>query len=158
MNQTRYQVDEKDVPELLIAGVRMKGRYSDCSKGFSKIGRALGRFIAGPAMMLHYDDEYRQDDADFEACMPLKDAGKPVDGVSVRELPGVRCVCLIHKGPYDQLGPAYEKAIRYAKDKGYTIASPTREVYLKGPGMIFKGNPKNYLTEIQIPIDSAAKS
>ena len=29
---------------------------------------------------------------------------------------------------------------------------PTREVYLKGPGMIFKGNPKNYLTEIQLPI------
>jgi hypothetical protein len=29
---------------------------------------------------------------------------------------------------------------------------PTREVYLKGPGMIFKGNPKRYLTEIQVPI------
>ena len=27
---------------------------------------------------------------------------------------------------------------------------PSREVYVKGPGMIFKGNPKNYLTEIQI--------
>jgi len=30
---------------------------------------------------------------------------------------------------------------------------PTREVYLKGPGMIFKGNPRNYLTEIQIPFE-----
>ena len=30
------------------------------------------------------------------------------------------------------------------------IAPGTREVYLKGPGMIFKGNPKNYLTEIQM--------
>lgn len=30
---------------------------------------------------------------------------------------------------------------------------PTREVYLKGPGMIFKGNPKNYLTEIQMLIE-----
>jgi hypothetical protein len=27
---------------------------------------------------------------------------------------------------------------------------PPREVYVKGPGMIFKGNPKNYLTEIQL--------
>jgi hypothetical protein len=26
-----------------------------------------------------------------------------------------------------------------------------REVYVKGPGLIFKGNPKNYLTEIQLP-------
>ena len=29
-----------------------------------------------------------------------------------------------------------------------------REVYLKGPGMIFKGNPKNYLTEIQLPVEA----
>ena len=29
---------------------------------------------------------------------------------------------------------------------------PSREVYLKGPGMILRGNPKNYLTEIQIPV------
>lgn len=28
---------------------------------------------------------------------------------------------------------------------------PTREVYGKGPGLIFNGNPKNYLTEIQLP-------
>ncbi|NLI92146.1 MAG: MerR family transcriptional regulator, partial [Peptococcaceae bacterium] len=27
------------------------------------------------------------------------------------------------------------------------------EIYLKGPGMIFKGNPNKYLTEIVIPIE-----
>jgi DNA-binding transcriptional MerR regulator/effector-binding domain-containing protein len=151
MSQPAYEVQEKSVDPLLIAGVRMKGRYSDCGKGFAKIGRAFGRLIAGPCLLLHYDAEYKEDDADFEACMPVRSA-KSVDGVSVRQLPAARCVCLVHKGPYDQLGPSYEKAIRYAKDKGYTIASPTREVYLKGPGMIFKGNPKNYVTEIQLPI------
>ena len=31
------------------------------------------------------------------------------------------------------------------------FALPTREVYVKGPGLIFKGNPKNHLTEIQLP-------
>jgi hypothetical protein len=35
---------------------------------------------------------------------------------------------------------------------------PTREVYLKGPGMIFKGNPKNYLTEIQIQVKNQTGS
>jgi effector-binding domain-containing protein len=34
------------------------------------------------------------------------------------------------------------------------VVLPTREVYLKGPGMIFRGNPKNYVTEIQIPVES----
>ena len=33
----------------------------------------------------------------------------------------------------------------------FPLGLPTREVYVKGPGPIFKGNPKNYLTEIQLP-------
>ena len=32
------------------------------------------------------------------------------------------------------------------------VVLPTREVYLKGPGMLLKGNPEKYLTEIQIPV------
>ena len=35
---------------------------------------------------------------------------------------------------------------------GSEVVLPTREVYLKGPGMIFKGNPRNFLTEIQMLI------
>ena len=65
-------------------------------------------------------------------------------------VPGGRCVTLLHKGPYDELGRSYAKIMTFIKDKGYEIVMPTREVYVKGPGMIFKGNPKNYLTEIQI--------
>ncbi len=145
------QVQEKDLAPMLIAGVRMKGRYADCGKGFAKIGRSFGRHISGSAMLLHYDTEYKEDDADFEACMPVKQA-KNVDGIAVRDLLATKCVALIYKGPYDQLGPSYEKVLKYVKQKGYTITSPTREVYIKGPGMIFKGNPKNYVTEIQIPI------
>ena len=151
MASVTTDVQEKSLDSMLIAGVRMKGKYSDCGKGFGKIGRAFGRHIAGAPFLLHYDTEYKEDDADFEVCMPVKQA-KQVDGVDVRQLPGARCVALIHKGPYDQLGPSYAKALKYAKDHGYAIASPTREVYLKGPGMILKGNPKNYVTEIQLPI------
>ena len=29
------------------------------------------------------------------------------------------------------------------------IKYPIREIYIKGPGMIFRGNPKKYITEIQ---------
>jgi effector-binding domain-containing protein len=153
MAQTTYEIREKTLDPMLIAGVRMKGKYSECGQGFSKIGRAMGRYIGGAPFLLHYDHEYKEDDADFEACMPLKQA-KTADGIAVRDLAGGRCICLIHKGPYDQLGHAYAKILQYAKQKGYAIHTPTREVYVKGPGMIFKGNPKNYVTEIQMLIDA----
>jgi len=149
MAQASFQVEEKTVDTIRIAGIRMKGRYSDCGGAFARIGRRFGRYVRGKPMLLHYDNEYREDDADFEACMPIT-GGSTTDGISTRELPGGRCVSLLHLGPYDQLGRSYAKILEYVRNKGYEVVMPTREVYLKGPGMIFRGNPKNYLTEIQM--------
>ena len=151
MSNSTFEVEEKQLDTILIAGVRMKGKYSDCGKGFARISKRLGRYICGKPLNLLYDSEYRQDDADFGPCMPIR-KNQQVEGISVRELPTGRCVSLLHKGPYDELGRSYAIILEYVKAKGYKIIMPTREVYLKGPGMILKGNPKNYLTEIQILI------
>jgi len=51
------------------------------------------------------------------------------------------------------LGDSYKKLFTYIHEKGYQSKIPTREIYLKGPGMILKGNPKNYLTEILVMIE-----
>ncbi len=151
MKNATFEVEEKSVDSTLIAGVRMKGRYSDCGKGFAQIGRRFGRHICGKPFLLHYDTEYKEEDAEFEACMPVR-KGTSENGISVRELAAGRCVALLHKGPYDELGRSYAKILDYMKQKGYEVEMPTREVYIKGPGMIFKGNPKKYLTEIQMLI------
>ena len=54
------------VEEMLIAGLRMKGKYSDCGTGFARLGKAVGRYICGKSLCLYYDGEYREDDADYE--------------------------------------------------------------------------------------------
>jgi len=152
MERSTFDVERKTLEPMLIAGVRMKGKYSDCGKGFAKIGKALGRHLCGKPLCLYYDGEYRENDADLEACIPLRKQVE-VEGVSVRELPGGRCVALVHQGPYEELGRSYAKILGHIKEKGYKTLLPSREVYIKGPGMLFKGNPKNYLTEIQILIE-----
>ncbi len=156
MAQSSFQIEEKTVGTVLIAGIRMKGRYAECGEAFGRIGKHLGRHICGKPFLLHYDAEYRDVDAEFEACMPIRN-GKPVHGISVRELPGTRCVTLLHEGPYDQLRISYSKILEYVRGKNLEVTMPTREVYHKGPGMILRGNPKNYLTEIQIPIEALAE-
>lgn len=148
-----FNVEEKTLPALLIAGVRMKGRYADCGKGFALLGKKVGRHLAGKPLNLYYDGEYREEDANFEPCFPLRKAVS-VEGISVRELPGGRCVSLLHQGPYQELGRSYAILLDYIRQKGLETTLPTREVYIKGPGMIFKGNPKKYLTEIQILVKS----
>jgi DNA-binding transcriptional MerR regulator len=147
----RFGIEEKTVAPMLVAGIRMKGKYSDCSQGFSQLGKAIGRHINGKAMCLYYDGEYRDGDADFEPCFPVRKE-VTAEGVSFRTLPGCRFLTLVHRGPYDQLGRSYARILKQAGELKMNISLPTREVYVKGPGMIFKGNPRNYLTEIQLPI------
>jgi effector-binding domain-containing protein len=157
MTRSTFQVEEKTVEPMLIAGIRMKGRYADSGTGFSRIGKRLGRYICGKPMLLQYDAEFRQDDADFEACMPVR-IDKQVNGISIRQIAGGRCVSCLHKGSYDQMGRSYAKILDYIRGKGYDVQMPTREIYIKGPGMIFAGNPRNYLTEIQIMIEDGASA
>lgn len=149
-NET-FPVAEKTIEPMLIAGVRMRGRYADCGDGFAKIGKSLGRDINGKPLLLYYDTEYREEDADFEACMPIRQQGS-AEGIDVRELPGGRCISLFHRGPYDELRRSYAKIFAYVEEHGLQVQVPSREVYLKGPGMIFRGNPKKYLTEIQLMV------
>jgi effector-binding domain-containing protein len=147
-----FEIEEKELDTLLIAGIRFKGKYDECGEKFAKIAKAMGRYLAGKAFNLYYDSEYKEEGADIESCFPIR-KGKSVGEIRVRELPGGTSVSLIHKGPYETLNRSYEKIMEYIKEKGYRIKLPTREVYIKGPGMIFKGKPENYLTEIQILVE-----
>jgi effector-binding domain-containing protein len=133
-----------------IAGLRWKGKYADTGFAFQKLGKLAGRHIAGKAMNLYYDVEYKEGEADIESCFQVRKGTAESGKYSVRALPGGLCVSILHKGPYDQLHCAYAALFEYIQKKGYQSLTPFREIYLKGPGLIFKGNPAHYLTEIQV--------
>ena len=145
------QVVEKTLGPMLVAGVRGKGRYDQSGARFSTLGRALGRHIAGPAMNFYFDAEFKEEDADYESAFPISSRVQAA-GVEVREAPGGRFLSLCHHGPYTELGRSYEKLFAAIREKGLTPMTPSREIYVKGPGMIFRGNPKKYVTEIQVQV------
>jgi DNA-binding transcriptional MerR regulator len=147
-----FSVEDKTVPAILVAGIRGKGVYSDSSERFGKLGRVVGRHINGKPLGLYFDAEYKEQDADFESCFPIRKAVSK-DGIVVHELAGGRCISLVHRGPYAELGRSYQRVFEYIRANQLQSTTPSREVYLKGPGMIFKGNPKHYLTEIQVFVE-----
>lgn len=153
MEQQQFEVLEQTVDEMLIAGIRYKGKYCECGEKFGALFRKMGGNAAGKPMNLYYDGEYKEEDADIESCIPIKKE-KAVEGIDIRPLPGGKCLSLLHKGPYEELGRSYEKLFNYIKEKGYKTALPSREIYLKGPGMFFRGNPKKYITEIQVMLEA----
>jgi len=144
-----FEIEEKELAPLKVAGLRWRGRYDETGPPLGKVCRRYGRSARGKPLNLYYDADFKEEDADVESCLPVDDA-KEAEGFTVHTLPGGRCVSLIHKGPYQEIGRSYGRLFSHLREKGWSATLPYREVYLKGPGMIFRGNPKNYLTELQI--------
>jgi hypothetical protein len=65
---------------------------------------------------------------------------------------------IVHIGPYSGEKPTIEKLYKFITDNGYEIAGVHEEEYIKGPGMIFKGNPEKYITIIRYVVKKAEKS
>ncbi len=149
-----FEIEEKDATTLLFAGLKFNGAYPEAGKYFHKLARLLKSNICGTPFCLYHDEEYKEDNAQIEVCFPIQ-KGKTYKGVHVGELAAVRVISLIHKGPYENLCRSYTRLISFLKSRNQAIALPIREIYHKGPGMVFKGNPGNYLTEIQIQVKEA---
>ena len=122
-----FDIEEKEVDTILIAGYRMKGKYGEVGKAFGILGKKFGRHSNGKPLTLYYDGEYKEEEADFEPCFPIR-KGKDVDNISVRELLGGKAITLIHKGPYENLHGSYKKIFAYINEKGHKTKLPTREV------------------------------
>ena len=59
---------------------------------------------------------------------------------------------LMHVGPFDKLSATSDKLEAYIKAEGYRIVGKHEEEYLKGPGLIFQGNPDEYHTIIRYEV------
>lgn len=152
-DQDSYQVEIKVLPELQVLTTRWKGSYQDTGKAMTLLYKAAGRHADGVALNLYYDGEYKEQDADIESCLPVK-REKTAKNCEFKVLLAGEFVTLIHKGPYETIGRTYARLFDYLNAQGLKTTLPTREVYLKGPGLLFKGNPERYLTELQIPLSA----
>jgi effector-binding domain-containing protein len=151
------QINIVTVPDQTIATIRFKGRYTDVGIYFKKIFKAAGMQIQGKAATLYFDEGYKEEDADMECYVPVKKKVSNTE-VNCRVLKGGKAYCFNHVGPYDSISTSYKKLFDFFNENNISISFPCREIYHKGPGMIFKGNPKKYITEIQLFESEAAGS
>ena len=62
---------------------------------------------------------------------------------------------ILHIGPYSAEKATVERLRNFVHARGFRIVGEHEEVYLKGPGMFFKGNPKHYYTIIRYQVAKA---
>jgi len=145
-----YKIEIKDIPAVQVASIRYKGKYSDFGMYIGRIYKAIKSGAKGQPFSCYYDGEYKEE-ADIEVCVPtLKQVNDSI--ITTKKLPEIRAVSTIHTGNYESINMAYKAVFDYAQENSINFLIPSREIYIKGPGMIFKGNPSKYITEIIIPI------
>lgn len=147
-----YQVEIREFAPAAVISVRFRGKYGDVGKHIGALYRAAKGDAAGAPFSCYYDGDYREE-ADIELCVPTRKPLVGGRGLTAKTLPKIRAVCVTHMGNYETLNLAYKTVLDYAREHRLNCGLPSRETYRKGPGMIFKGNPEKYVTEIAVPIE-----
>lgn len=149
-----YEIEIRDIEPIRIAFMKYKGVATDANKVFPNVFKAIrGKSNGAPFfnyLIMNPDTKI----GEIELCVPT--AESPLgNGIEIKEMPRIKAVCVTHIGSYDTMRNAYAAIEEYASQNNLQLVPPFREVFIKGPGMLIKGNPDKYITEIYFPIKEA---
>ncbi|MBI9097977.1 MAG: MerR family transcriptional regulator [Spirochaetaceae bacterium] len=134
------------------AGLELVGKYELIGKGFARLYKEYGRFAIGKPFTFYSDMEYKEDNVHMEAVIQLNE-NMVRSRLKTKSFRKSRAVKIIHHGAYGTQGASYVKLYNYCRDHDFPVKAPVIEHYIKGPGMIFRGNPDQYQTECILLID-----
>jgi effector-binding domain-containing protein len=151
-----YEIQIIEEAAQLVAATRMHTTLrrvgTDFSTGFGLLMQAMSResvAASGSPMIVYYDVIDDETGGDIEICVPVD---RPIAGDSKvygRELEGGAMATTVHRGPYEQIAPAYHTVTSWISEHGHEIAGPPREIYLNDPRTVA---PDELLTRVQFPI------
>lgn len=154
-----HEVVLKTLPEVRglamrekVAGTAAIGRF--IGDGFAGLGMA-GVTPAGPPFLIYHDPEFSPESIDLELVCPVPVGSGPVATpggrtLAARTVPGGEAAVLVHVGPYDTVGEAYQALAAWIGQHGYRVAGPPQEVYMTSPQ-----DPGPPVTEIRFPVQKA---
>lgn len=144
-----YEITLEEIPTTLVASIRFTGRYSEIGEYIPVLFNAVQGNVNGAVINCYYDEECMEQ-ADMELCLPSK-RQIATNTVNCKYLPAIKAVCTKHYGSHETLHFAYKALFNYVNEHGIAVITPFREIYEKSCGMVFKGNPQNYVTKILFP-------
>jgi effector-binding domain-containing protein len=139
----------------LVVSERLSVRLSEIGgvigPAFGEIyGHLAARGIAGdgPPFVIYHESPADADPFDIEICAPVSRRTDPPAGWQVQELPAGTFATLVHVGPYETLGTAYDTLTAWIGAHDLAFAGPPREVYLSEP----ETPPEQIRTIVEVPV------
>lgn len=149
-----------EVQPQLVLGMRKRGPYGTIAMMIQELCEfafALDIQMIGPPIFICHEmtpEQAMEADAtgtaDVEVAIPIAEKIEGPGEIKCYELPGGKMARTIHKGPYEECGPTYEKLFAWLAKNGKKIVAPTREMYLNDPHEV---PLEEILTEIYAPIE-----
>lgn len=150
------EVNVNETPNQHVAGVRftteLKSIKKDIAAGFGKLGKLIMEGTLQPLgvpMLVYHDVIDEESGGDVEICVPVSDQFINTEEVTSHELEGGLMASTIHKGPYEKVGPVYQKLPAWIYENGYEIVGSPREVYENDPQTVI---PEELLTRVEFPV------
>ena len=122
-----YKVEIKELEPIRVAFMKYNGIATEANKVFPNVFKSIRGKVDGAPLFNYIKMDSQSKIGTIELCVPTQDS----------------------------LKMAYDAIDKYAMENHINLMPPFREVFIKGPGMILKGNPNKYITEIQFPIKEA---
>lgn len=106
----------------------------------------------------YLDGGYKKENIKIRYCQAVikeKEPFKENESIKFKTLEEETCICIYHKGAYEELGKSYNKILKYIEENHYQIKDCPRECYIDG--IWNQEDVSKWLIEIQIPIEKVTK-
>lgn len=154
-----YDVKVEEKQDCQVAALRVHTSLATIADavqdGFATLMGAIqskGSSPTAPPFIIYHDVIDEETEGDIEMCIPVSGQIESAGDVESKVVSGGPVAALVHKGAYDELGPAYHALSTWITEHGHQFAGPPRETYLNDPTEV---SVDELLTEVVWPIDSA---
>ncbi len=122
-------VVHKVLDEILVAYMRIHGKFSDVIDTIDIVRKASGNKAIGDPIVVHHWLVQDQNGHDIDVCIPVSEN---IDQGEVHTMVLEKCEAMttIHRGAYDTIRDSYQAVVSETYSHGLPIAESGREVFL----------------------------
>jgi AraC family transcriptional regulator len=146
-----FEILTKSTEKMTLIYLDHVGPYEQLGPLFGRVAEyAAKNQLTGQVVGIYYDDPttVAPENLRCEIGIAVPEGTMPDSGYGIQEIPAGMVAYAALKGPYDKIAEDYPYMYEWIEKKGYKIAGPLMEVYLKGGPDVPQDE---YVTEVRIP-------